>query len=90
MKDLALEFNFNNVTEQDKENWANASESLEKSLDNFKGDDRAAKRLLSKGIPIYLAYDDTPDGCLVKQYPNGKRDLVIFNESGDTILRHLP
>jgi len=39
-------------------------------------DGAAAQRHLEAGRPIYYAEDDTPEGLLIKEYPNGRRELV--------------
>jgi len=49
----------------------------------------AAKELLAKGIPIYYSEDDTPEGLIIKEYPDGKRELVRFRRDGDEVIKTL-
>lgn len=52
-------------------------------------DGAAAKEHLQAGFPIYYAKDDTPAGLLIKEHPNGRRELVRFNRAGDEVIRAL-
>ena len=52
-------------------------------------DGAAAKEHLQAGFPIYYVKDDTPPGLLIKEYPNGRRELVRFDEDGDEVIRAL-
>ncbi|WP_035178673.1 hypothetical protein [Acidocella facilis] len=52
-------------------------------------DGAAAKEHLQAGFPIYYAKDDTPPGLLIKEHPNGRRELVRFDEAGDEVIRVL-
>lgn len=54
-----------------------------------KGDDSAARALLAEGIPIYYSEDDTPAGLTIKEHPDGRRQLVRFDPSGDEVIRDL-
>jgi hypothetical protein len=49
----------------------------------------AAREHLSAGHPIYYVEGDTPDDLLVKEYPDGRRELVRFHETGDQVVRPL-
>jgi len=51
--------------------------------------EEAAKELLAKGIHIYYGKDDTPDGLLIKEYPDGRRELVRFHRDGDEVIKAL-
>jgi len=44
----------------------------------------AAKELLRKGIPIYYGEQDTPENCLIKEYPSGKKELIKYNLQKNT------
>jgi len=46
-------------------------------------DGRAVKDLLSKGIAVYYSDDDTPAGLLIREQPDGTRQLVQINFDGD-------
>lgn len=52
-------------------------------------DGAAAKAHLQAGFPIYYVKDDTPEGLLIKEHPNGRRELVRFDEDGDEVIRVL-
>lgn len=49
----------------------------------------AAKEHLAAGRAIYYSESDTPDGLLVKEHPDGRRELIRFNETGDKVVRPL-
>jgi len=49
----------------------------------------AAKELLAKGIPIYYSEDDTPENLIIKEYPDGRRELVRFHRDGDEVIKVL-
>jgi len=42
------------------------------------GDDSAARASLAAGVPIYYAEEDTPADGMIKEYPDGRRELVTF------------
>ena len=53
-------------------------------------DDVASIRaLFAKGVPIYYEEDDTPEGLLIKHYPDGCRELVRFRPGGDKVIATL-
>lgn len=52
-------------------------------------DGAAAKEHLQAGFPIYYAKDDTPAGLLIKEHPNGRRELVRFHRAGDEVIQAL-
>jgi len=53
-------------------------------------DGRAVKELLAKGIAAYYSDDETPDGQLIREQPDGTRQLVRVNFDGDdTVIRDL-
>lgn len=54
-----------------------------------RADGAAAQAHLAAGRPIYYAEDDTPAGLLVKEHPDGRRELVKFDEAGDQVIRAL-
>ena len=52
--------------------------------DAVRDDDGAAARAhLDAGRPIYYGEIDTPTGLVVKEYPDGRKDLVRFDEQGE-------
>ncbi|HBR5516541.1 TPA: hypothetical protein ACWS6R_000084 [Klebsiella pneumoniae] len=50
----------------------------------------AARAHLAAGRAIYYSEDATPEGLLIKEYPDGRRELVKFDEGGDIIIKALP
>lgn len=46
-------------------------------------DGRAAEEHLAAGFPIYFREAGTPEGLVVKQFPDGRREFVYFDESGE-------
>lgn len=67
----------------------NTNEQLWRELRRAQGDDSAARAHLAAGRAIYYSDDDTPAGLLVKEHPDGRRELVRFRESGDEVARVL-
>jgi hypothetical protein len=39
------------------------------------------------GNPIYFCEPDTPDDLVIKQYPDGRRELVSFDVHGEKVVR---
>lgn len=37
-----------------------------------------ARAVLRSGFPVYYAGQDTPEGCVIKEYPDGCKELVSF------------
>ena len=51
--------------------------------------DAPAREHLAAGHPIYYGEDDTPEGLLIKEHPDGHRELVRFDRDGDEVIRQL-
>lgn len=51
--------------------------------------DAPAREHLAAGRPIYYGEDDTPAGLLIKEYPDGRRELVRYHRDGDEVVRAL-
>lgn len=66
------------------------NEQLWQELHRSHGDDSAARAHLAAGRAIYYSDDDTPAGLLVKEHPDGRRELVRFDEAGDQVAHVLP
>jgi hypothetical protein len=49
----------------------------------------AAREHLAAGRAIYYVEDDTPEGLLIKKYPDGRRELVRHAREGDDVVREL-
>lgn len=64
------------------------NEQLWRELHRDHGD-AAARAHLAAGRAIYYSDDDTPAGLLVKEHPDGRRELVRFDEAGDEVVREL-
>lgn len=47
------------------------------------------RRCWRGGIPIYYSEKDTPQGLMIKEYPDGRRELVRFSRQGDELIRAL-
>ena len=61
---------------------------LEAFLATLAHDDGAAARNhLAKGNPIYCTTADTPAGLVEKRFPDGRRQLVHFDENGEHVVR---
>lgn len=43
----------------------------------------AAREHLAAGFPIYYSDRDTPANALIKEYPDGHRELVRFDHEGE-------
>lgn len=50
-------------------------------------EDDAARAHLAAGRPIYYGEPDTPPGLVMKQYPDGRRELVRFDHMGEHRVR---
>jgi hypothetical protein len=65
-------------------------EQLWRDIAKIDGDDSAARELLAAGHCIYYSEDDTPEELQIKEYPDGRRELVRFHREGDEVIRALP
>lgn len=52
-------------------------------------DSSAARAHLAAGREVYYVEEDTPPGLLIKEHPDGRRDLVRFHRTGDEVIRTL-
>lgn len=50
-------------------------------------DGQAARDHLAAGLPIYFRDDSTPEGLVIKQYADGRRVLVSFDQGGERFVR---
>jgi len=64
-------------------------EALWKEMGHLKGDRQAVRENLAAGVPVYYREEDTPQGLQIKEYPDGRRELVKFSRSGDTVIQKL-
>ena len=63
--------------------WDIIAEGLERD------GDFAAREHLAAGHPIYCVEYDTPEGQLIKKYPDGRRELVRHAREGDEVVQAL-
>jgi len=63
-------------------------ERLIKGLEH--GDLQPGTNHLEAGRPIYMADRHTPDSAVVKQYPNGHRELIRIDPDGENLIGPLP
>lgn len=54
---------------------------LERAMQDDRGS--AAAEHLAAGFPIYYSNANTPAGALIKEYPDGRRELVRFDRHGE-------
>jgi len=60
---------------------------LEAFLATLAHDDGAAARgHLARGNPIYCTTATTPAGLVEKRFPDGRRQLVRFDENGEHVV----
>jgi hypothetical protein len=52
-------------------------------------DGRTARSHLEAGDPIYYREPDTIPGVCIKEYPDGRRELVHFDETGEVVVRQI-
>lgn len=48
----------------------------------LKDDDLAPKGLLAAGHPIYYRERDTPDDLVIRESPDGRRELIRVTDTG--------
>jgi hypothetical protein len=53
------------------------------------GDDSASRASLAAGVPIYYAEEDTPETCVIKEYPDGCKELITLLHGKETIVKTL-
>ena len=66
-----------------------ADDELAAILENaVRNDDGAAAQShLEAGFPIYYSEDDTPSGAIIKEYPDGRRELVRVDLDGEHLIQ---
>jgi hypothetical protein len=52
-------------------------------------DDFAARELQAAGFAVYYIDDDTPSGLVIKEFPDGRRQLVRGAGASQTVIRDL-
>ena len=58
-------------------------DEFERAIEDFMKDPGQVTRdILAEGHPIYYREDDTPKECSIREYPNGRKELVRFVARG--------
>lgn len=55
----------------------------------WEDDGAAAREHLAAGFPIYYSEPDTPGDVVIKEYPDGRRELVRFDHDGEHLVSAL-
>lgn len=63
-----------------------AGEEIWRELEKADGDGGAAREMLAAGFPIYYREASTPSGLQIKHHPDGRRELVRVQRSGDEVV----
>lgn len=71
------------VANQPVDIWATLAAGIERD------GDRAAVAHLEAGFPVYRSDADTPDDAVIRENPNGSRDLVRFDGEGEHTIKPL-
>ncbi|WP_250532372.1 hypothetical protein [Caballeronia sp. ATUFL_F1_KS39] len=69
-----------NLQDPSPDDW----DDFERALANDDGS--AAREHLAAGRAIYYSESDTPTGTCVKEYPDGRREIVTFDVDGGEVL----
>jgi len=65
------------------------NEQIWKELSTLERYDGGKRHRFSLGLPIYYSDDDTPDGLTIREYPDGRRELIRRHSEGEEIVRVL-
>jgi len=71
------------ITNQPADVWATIAAGIERD------GDRAALGHLEAGFPVYRSDADTPNDAVIRQNPDGSRDLVRFDSEGEHTIKSL-
>lgn len=52
--------------------------------------DRVARSHLVAGFPVYVSNEDTLPGTVIRENPDGTRELVCFDADGEHVVAPLP
>ena len=50
------------------------------------GDGSAAEASLAAGVPIYYSEEELPSPFVIKEYPDGRKEIVYFVNGVETVL----
>lgn len=48
-----------------------------------------AEHALAMGAPIYYIEEDTPENLLIKEYPSGRKELIIMKDTGEEVVQKI-
>lgn len=65
------------------------NEIIWQELSTLETYDGGKQHRFALGLPIYYSEDDTPSGLTIKEYPDGRRELVRRLKAGDEVVRSL-
>ncbi len=65
------------------------NEELWQELSHALTDDSGRREMFALGLPIYYGERDTPEGLLIKEYPDGRRELVRHHREADEVIQAL-
>ena len=68
---------------------ADVNEQIWQELSTLKTYDGAKREHFAKGLPIYYAEQNTPLDLVIKEFPDGRRELVRHHREGDEVLEVL-
>lgn len=71
------------VAKQPVDIWATLAAGIERD------GDRAALAHLEAGYPVYRSDADTPANAVIRENPDGSRDLVRFDGEGEHTIKPL-
>lgn len=69
---------------QEPDLWVSLARDIDKDAD------AAAQDHLAHGYPIYCKAEGDEAGVVEKRYPDGRRELVRFDLTGEHVIRELP
>lgn len=81
----------NDISEKDEfNNTDNAEEDkfyeiFDRDLEYDDGEE--ARSILRRGFPIYYAETNTPENCVIKEYPDGSKELVSFMSGTEELVK---
>lgn len=51
------------------------------------GDESAAEASLAAGVPVYYSDEALPSPYVIKEYPDGRKEIVFLADGVETVLR---
>ncbi|WP_419803665.1 hypothetical protein [Terriglobus sp.] len=65
------------------------NEQIWRELSTLETFDGGMREQFAAGLPIYYAKADTPAGLVIKEFPDGHRELVRHHRTGDEVIKAL-